>query len=82
VKLLAEAGRIAEHIRVLVGEYKTRHGEHWRDVFWTRTIRAATRRAAGSQRHHASANERAAAFDEQAATDLALQPQRAQARST
>ena len=63
MKLLAEAGRTAEHIRVLANEYKTRHPERWRDVLWTRTVRAAACRAAGSQPHHASAAERAAALD-------------------
>ena len=82
VKLLAEAGRTAEHIRVLVGEYKTRHPERWRDVLWTRTVRAAARRTASSQPHHASAAERVAALDGRAGTARAQQPQRAQARCT
>lgn len=81
VKLLAEAGRTAEHIRVLVDEYKTSHPERWREVLWTRTVRAAARRAAGSQPHHASATERAAALDGQPATARAQQSQRAQTRS-
>ena len=51
VKTLAEGGRTAEQIAVLIDEYKQRDGERWRDVFWTRTLRAAAIRAARSDGH-------------------------------
>jgi len=57
VEVMVEGGRTAEHIPVLIDEYKQRHGERWRDVFWTRTLRAAAIRAArrrGQQRHTVS----------------------------
>jgi len=57
VKTLAEGGRAAEQIAVLIDEYKQRHGERWRDEFWTRTLRAGAIRAARSDgdQHHVPA---------------------------
>jgi len=51
VKMLAAGERSTEHIPVLVDEYEARHGDRWREVFWTRTIRAAAFRAACREGH-------------------------------
>jgi hypothetical protein len=45
-KLLAQAGRTAVQVELLVAEYQARDGERWRERFWRQALRTAAFRAA------------------------------------
>ena len=46
VEVLAQAGRTAENLAILIAAYRHRHGRAWRERFWAQTLRTANVRYA------------------------------------
>jgi hypothetical protein len=50
VEVLAQAGRTAENLPVLIAEYRHHHASAWRERFWAQTLRTASLRYAHPER--------------------------------
>lgn len=51
VEVLAQAGRTAENLAILIAAYRHRHGGAWRECFWAQTLRTANVRYTHPERY-------------------------------